>query len=453
MHRRSLLLAGLAAPALAQTGAPSWARPAEQAEVLGPGYRLSTLIRWGDAVLPSAPAWNPAAPDPAAAAAQFGWDARLIAVIAPPLAADGIPRAVVAVAHPGVDPAMAFPDGRDRPEVAARMQGASLLNLERRGHGWVLIAGGFQSRRLDGATLCGATGPGADRLGGAVTGLFGIGAGCVTPDGRLLLLESEASDWEPRLPGRVGAGHGWVVDLDPLDPLDIPHKRTALGRGAQSISAAATADQRSVVYLALPAGLARFVAAQPQDLDQGRLEAARFAGGRLSWLPLPENAWSGLAAAVAAAGATRLAPGTTLAPAPGGLLMTAPDTGTSHIRHDGDDPAAPGASIRPLAAGPGQAGALLDPAGRLWRASPGGPGLAAVLIDPQGDAAVAAPRGATLGGLGLTPDGTAILTCFRRPGAEPGRSFARPATRWPDFTPGVPPRSALIALHRGGAPL
>src|SRR3712207_8037944 len=39
--------------------------------------------------------------------------------------------AVLAVLHPTVDPLMAWPGGVDRPSVAAAMQGASLLNLEK----------------------------------------------------------------------------------------------------------------------------------------------------------------------------------------------------------------------------------------------------------------------------------------------------------------------------------
>jgi secreted PhoX family phosphatase len=38
---------------------------------------------------------------------------------------------------------------------------------------------------------------------------------------------------------------------------------------------------------------------------------------------------------------------------------------------------------------------------------------------------------------------------LRRPGSGAGRSYARPATRWPDFTAGTPPRSALVVLSGG----
>ncbi|NCY25333.1 MAG: hypothetical protein EBX37_10890, partial [Alphaproteobacteria bacterium] len=116
MHRRALLLSS---PALALPFRPSQALSPQQGAALVPGWRMDTLIRWGDSVLPDAPPWAPAFPEAEAASSQFGWDGRLVAAIASPRATDGLPRMVLAITHPQLDPAMAFPDGRDRPEVAA----------------------------------------------------------------------------------------------------------------------------------------------------------------------------------------------------------------------------------------------------------------------------------------------------------------------------------------------
>jgi secreted PhoX family phosphatase len=66
----------------------------------------------------------------------------------------------------------------------------------------------------------------------------------------------------------------------------------------------------------------------------------------------------------------------------------------------------------------------------------------------------AAPRAASIGGLRLTPDGATLVSAVRTPGAEPGASFAQPATRWPSFQPTEPPRSTVIAIVReGGGPI
>ena len=110
-----------------------------------------------------------------------------------------MPRAVLAVLHPTVDPLMAWPGGgADRPVVAAAMQGASLLNLERLGSGWVVVDGGYQTRRLHGGTLCRVSGPHGG--GGSVQGLLGLQGGCTTPWGTLLLAEGDprALDRAPR---------------------------------------------------------------------------------------------------------------------------------------------------------------------------------------------------------------------------------------------------------------
>ena len=443
MQRRTLLLA---CPFLAQ---PAQAQTAQQGEVLAPGWRMSTLMRWGDAVLPDAPPWSPASTDAEAAAAQFGWDGRLVAAIASPRATDGVPRALLVVAHPTVDPAMAFADGRDRPEVAAAMQGASIINVENRGGGWVVSAGGFQSRRLHGGTLCRVSGAGTAGAE-AARGVFGVDGGCAAPGGRLLLTEGQATDWTPRLPGRIGAGHGWVVECMAADPGAIPVKRRALGQGAWDAAATEAAGGRIVVFTAHAGGLARFVseaaAADPDALDSGELSAARITPTGVLWQPLPAGAWQDMAAALRAAGASPLQPGTALAFGPAGLLVTAPSGGTMAWRPEGDA-AAPRYTVSALAGTPaGQVASVRDGRNRLWLGveTPTG---AAVLGD--GGPIVSAPIGAGIGGLALARDGSALFTVLRAPGRGPGRSFARPATRWPDFTPGLPPRSAVVALSGG----
>jgi secreted PhoX family phosphatase len=62
--------------------------------------------------------------------------------------------------------------------------------------------------------------------------------------------------------------------------------------------------------------------------------------------------------------------------------------------------------------------------------------------------AYAAPRGAGIGGAVLSPRGDTIFVLVRTPGAEEGATFDRPTTRWPEFRPGIPPRTTVIALSR-----
>jgi hypothetical protein len=486
------------------------ALPVKQDDTVAPGLRRDVLVRWGDRVTFDAPPWDPRDPSPEAAATQFGWDARVVAIATPPPAADGVPRGVLAVAHPWVDPLMAWPgEGRDRPAVAAAMQGASLFNLEKQRGRWVVVDGGYQSRRLTAATLCRLSGPLAPPGGGAgVIGVLGTRGGCVTPWGTLLLTEGDPAPWLSRLAGldpRFGqpAGFGLVTELDPLDPQSVPAKRSALGGGGfADAEAALSRDGRAVVYLAdgRPAGfLYRFVSAAPATapgaLDEGSLSVARLETGadqgRLRWLALPPDA-----AARDPAEAARRAGGTAfdsptglgLDPSRPRLLLAcqgSPGRPAGHVIEvspdGGDDAAETARALLLFAAGPpgspqaryGGTGAGLpppgsafpenpstvavDPGGRAWIGTDHGPRVRAqaaglFVCDLEGPRrglpmpAYGAPRAAAIGGAALTPDGEILFTAARHPGAEPGAGFERPSTRWPQFQPGIPPQSTLLSL-------
>lgn len=519
LSRRGVLAGGaalLAAPAAAQGLGP--ARLATRPDDwVAPGLGRAVLIRWGDPLLPGAPPFAPDRPDPVAAERQFGWDGRILGLVEPPMATDRVPRAVLVVGHPRVEPRLVFPGGRDLPDVAAAMQGASILNLEWRGGRWFVVEGGFQSRKLNADTLCRVSGPAAARIGQTVQGLLGLRGGCVTPWGTVLLAESEAEAWTNRLRG-LGPrfarpeGFGWVAEFDALDPSSVPAKRSALGRiEAGGVAAALAADGRAVVFLTDRRALGylfRFVsagrAAEPDALDSGTLSVARMDQGRLRWLALPaggEVALDPLSAATAL-GATPLeqpdgvavtasgrlyvaatgAPG--LPPPSPGRRSGSPFGQVLEIELAGGDPAAPTAAVRVLlAGGDPQAGArgrgpvpetswplfpatlTLDGEDLLWIGTDRGGRVGEVpdalfacpLSGPSRGLplpAYAAPRAAGIGGAVPSPGGDTLFAVVRTPGAEEGASLDRPTTRWPEFRPGVPPRTTVIALSRadGGRP-
>jgi secreted PhoX family phosphatase len=513
--RRALLgaAAALAAsPALGQITSldlRSVALPVRPDDWVAAGHRRQTLIRWGDRVTYDAPDWAPRDPTPDAASGQFGWDARIAGLVQPPPAADGVARLILAVAHPRVDPAFAWPGGADRPLLAAAMQGASILNLEKAGARWVVVDGGFQSRRLGAATLCRWSGPAAATS--AIQGLLAPEGGCATPWGSLLLAEGDPRPWLERLQGDPrfadALRFGWVVELDPRDPTAVPVKRSALGRiGAAAVAATQAADGRAVVFLAdgRPMGfLYRFVsrgaAAEPDALDAGTLAVARADGETLRWVALGESAPRAPGAAAEAAGATRFDTPAALAldPTRPRLLLACragstrgagavdalnprPGPNAGHVIEIEGDAAAEAMQARilfvagdtaeggrygrdqPIASLPRNPATLaVDARRRLWvgtdRGGAPGPVADAVFacdLDGPGRAVLlplyAAPRGGGIGGAVPTPGEDALLALVRRPGAVPGASFDRPAIHWPAAGPPLPPRSTLVEITRDG---
>ena len=199
------------------------------------------IARWGDAILPNAPKFAPNALTGAQADSQFPYDGIIAGILVPPSAEDGIPRLVMVVATPDVPARMLFPPGQDKPDIAGRIQGATILNLQYLSGRWVTVDGGYQSRRISDGTLCQISGPAAGAIGSTVQGVLAPACGTATPWGTVLLGEGDTGPWLSRLAG-VGYGYAdpaqaprfvWVVDINPLDPGNIPIKRTALGRVAR----------------------------------------------------------------------------------------------------------------------------------------------------------------------------------------------------------------------------
>lgn len=102
---------------------------------------------------------------------------------------------------------------------------------------------------------------------------------------------------------------------------------------------------------------------------------------------------------------------------------------------------------------------LFGPDGRLWigtdnynKGLGAGDGLYACLTTGPGRASVrrfmAAPLGAEITGPCFTPDASTLFVSIQHPGE--GSTIEKPSTRWPDFDPSMPPRSAVVAITRKG---
>jgi uncharacterized protein len=100
-----------------------------------------------------------------------------------------------------------------------------------------------------------------------------------------------------------------------------------------------------------------------------------------------------------------------------------------------------------------------DPNGRIWIATDGQEDwagfadslYAAQTSGPQRGVTrcfFSTPRGSECTGPAFTPDGKTLFVSVQHPGDEKGSTFDKPSTRWPDFHPELPPRSAVVAITK-----
>jgi secreted PhoX family phosphatase len=458
-------------------------------------YNRIVIARWGDAILPGAPAFAPNSLTIDQASTQFPYDAVIAGLITPPPAQDGSPRLVMVLVTPDAPAAQIFADGVDHPAIAGRMQGATVMNLQYAGGRWVIIEGGYQSRRLGDNTLCQISGPAAAVIGSTVQGVLAPQAGCATPWSTALLAEGNAGPWLTRLATLdYGFGDpadaprfGWVTELNPLDPDSFPVKRTALGRFTRhGIAATVTADGKPVIFMSAAASgfLFRFVAASNTTdgtaLDSGTLSVARLDRGSLSWEPLGQDAatLAGPEGPAEAAGATAFDGPAGIAIGTGGVLYLAcqgEDPGSNgsiwQLTAAGGDLAAAKFAAAPLLTA-GRAGTYapgstawfrkpgtlnLDAQGQLWIGTNQGGAVTETadgffLMPTSGPATLSvslaylAPIGGAAGGAAFDPASQTSFAMVRHPGAVAGATFATPATRWPQMLPSLPPQTTLIGL-------
>lgn len=270
------------------------------------GYDADVLIRWGDAVLPGAPQFDPRRQTGASQKLQLGYNSDYLGYFPLPGAQNQSAHGLLVVNHEYTNEELMFPGlGRqDRknmlfakltPEIAAvekAAHGGCVLEVRRDSGRWSVVGNSKYARRIDADTPMEITGPAAgharmktkaDPSGRKVLGMFNNCAGGVTPWGTWLTCEENFHGYfwgklDERHPERRNFRRygvpaqwfnwgvyedrfnvekepteanrfGWVVEIDPFDPASTPKKRTALGRfkheGAAGI---VNKDGRYVIY-------------------------------------------------------------------------------------------------------------------------------------------------------------------------------------------------------------
>jgi uncharacterized protein len=567
----------------------------DEKHYVAPGYDADVLLRWGDKVFADGPDFDPAKQTAEAQLKQFGYNNDYVGFLPFNGSSD---HGLLVVNHEYTNPELMFPkwasigkdaDGKDKVvmgeftkelvDIEMAAHGGTIIEIKRTGSKWAPVLDGKLNRRIHVGTEMQLTGPAAghnrlktsaDPTGTKVFGTLNNCAGGVTPWGTWLMAEENFHGY---FRGELPAGHpeaaafkrygvpegqynwgifhdrfdvskepnepnrfGWVVEVDPTDPLSVPKKRTALGRtkheGAESV---VNIDGRVVFYCGDDERfdyVYKFVskgtysssdrAANMTLLDEGTLYVARFdADGTVTWLPLthglgPLTAANGFAdqatvliharLASDALGATKMDRPEDVQPDPRTgkvyCILTnntkrkagqedaanpRPENAFGHIieitETDGDfastasrwsvmlkcgDPtiATVGASFSTSTTANGWFGmpdnCALDADGRLWIATDGNNKKATGRTDglwgleTEGEQRGTSklffrcPVGAEMCGPMFTPAGDTLFLAVQHPGDAGLPTFETPATRWPDFTDGMPPRPSVVVVTKQG---
>ncbi|MFC4112315.1 PhoX family protein [Nonomuraea zeae] len=267
------------------------------------GYSSSVVVRWGDPVLPDAPAFDFDNQSADAQNKQFGYNCDYVTVL--PLGRD---RALMWVNHEYTDESLMFRGytggaaaTEEQIKIALAAHGGSVVEIERAGRTgeWKLVTKGRRryNRRVTAQTTMKFSGPAAghdllktaaDPQGRTPVGMLNNCSGGTTPWATVLTAEENFDQYfvngdkvpdaqkpyisrytittgtpsSSRRFDRVEerfdlAKHpneanrfGWIVEIDPFDPDGTPIKRTALGRFKHEAATTTLArDGRLVVYM------------------------------------------------------------------------------------------------------------------------------------------------------------------------------------------------------------
>lgn len=263
--------------------------------VVPPGYVAEVLFAWGDPIS-DGPAFKPDAGNPAAhQAVQAGMGHDGMHFFPLPKGSQSSDHGLLAVNFEYTDDGLLHPDGManwsaDKVQKSKNAHGVGVIEVRWDGKRWSIVRPSRYARRITADTPIFVSGPAAghplmrtalDPTGRMALGTFNNCAHGVTPWGTYLTCEEnvtpyfinrsgdvpplqerygvDAKSWgfrwhefDPRFDAALHPNepnrHGWVVEIDPFDPLRAAIKRTAMGRMAHEGAALAIAPDRRVVY-------------------------------------------------------------------------------------------------------------------------------------------------------------------------------------------------------------
>ena len=180
-----------------------------QTDAVAEGYEIQHVIRWGDPVLPQAPAFDPMRQTAQAQALQFGYNNDFLDFIPLPRGSNGSDHGLLWVNHEYTSTRLIFPSTDGRPvsnrqttaeQAAVEMMahGGSLVEIRRVNGRWQSLPGGTLNRRITAETPMRLSGPAAghprmrtnnDPTGTRVLGMLNQCAGGNTPWGTVLTTE------------------------------------------------------------------------------------------------------------------------------------------------------------------------------------------------------------------------------------------------------------------------
>ncbi len=318
--------------------------------VVPPEYDAQVLYRWGDPV--GAKLGSPAFKTDASntwqeQALQAGMHHDGMEYF--PLSQNGN-RGLLAINHEYTDDGLLHPDGMKnwsaiKVRKAQEAHGVSVIEVERKADGWRVAQNSKYARRITANTMMAISGPAMghkamqtsyDPSGTRVLGTLNNCAAGQTPWGTYLTCEENWNgyfstsskptpqeqrygmrnkgwgyqwhDFDTRFDATVEPNEahrfGWVVEIDPKDPMQMPVKRTALGRlKHEGATCTRSNDGRAVVYMGDDEKfeyIYKFVsvskiakggfADNKNILDSGTLYVGRFdAKGMGQWLELRQG--------------------------------------------------------------------------------------------------------------------------------------------------------------------